>query len=126
MKWNIKENTPIESGTTKEDVVHFVLFKMYHLHNKNKDGEDDNMEESEVDMALEVQDDYGDNISLSSVVDEVVPLIDEVENAIDDETTFLDDNYMFPGFSHLCFMDHLLVMRISWIFYVKVLLLRRM
>ena len=98
MKWNIKENTPIESGTTKEDVVHFVLLSMYKLEKKNKDSEDDDVEESEVDMALEIGDGDGDNISLSAVVDEVVSPVDEAENAIDNEADFLDDDYMFPGF----------------------------
>ena len=98
MKWNVKDNKPIESGMTKEDVVHFVRMSMYKLQDKNKTGDDDDIEESEVDMGLEVEDGVDGDINvLFPVVDTDVPSTEEDGNEVNDDD-YIDDDYMFPSF----------------------------
>ena len=73
---------------------------MYKLQNKKKTLDDDDVEDSDIDMGLEVEDIDGDNISLSHVVDKVVSHINEVNNTNDDGDgdDVIDSKYMFPRF----------------------------
>ena len=120
MKWNVKDNKPIESGMTKEDVVHFVRMNMYKLQNKNRTGDNDDIEESDADTSLEVEDSVDDDVNvLIPAVDADVPSTEEYVNEINDDD-YLDDDYMFPSFLYSCYMGRLQVMLISWIFSVKV------
>ena len=71
---------------------------MYKLLKRNNTDDDGDIEESEVDIGLEVEDDVdGDVNVMFLVVDADVPSTKKDGNAVNDDD-FLDDDYMFPSF----------------------------
>jgi hypothetical protein len=94
-KWDLKKNSPIESGTTVDDIIEYVHRKMYlsNLVVIDNDNDEVNLRQKEVDIIVDVaqargniEDDEGESDNVDSKLEDESDLDDSKPPYIDDGT----------------------------------------
>eukprot|EP00548_Thalassiothrix_antarctica_P015743 CAMPEP_0194166986 /NCGR_PEP_ID=MMETSP0154-20130528/2433_1 /TAXON_ID=1049557 /ORGANISM="Thalassiothrix antarctica, Strain L6-D1" /LENGTH=427 /DNA_ID=CAMNT_0038877803 /DNA_START=367 /DNA_END=1647 /DNA_ORIENTATION=- len=80
-KWNLKTDSPIESGTTEDDVMQYVRERMFKLSQKN----DDNTSSDEDDIGPDTNDSVIDGVGVTGVNDSVGEAIGDKDGTNDEE-----------------------------------------